>query len=104
MTIQPIEPTISSDELIAAPERFVDLSITQMHSIPQDALQEIQLQALRNHFRAILPTVPVLSRLAEDQNIHEIRDFADAGPLLLAHSVYKSYPLSVLEDGRFDQL
>jgi len=104
MNMRPGEPTLSTQELIDAPERFVDLTITQMHSIPNDALQEIQLGALRNHFRSMVESVPVLSRLAEDQGINDIRDFGDAGPLLLAHSVYKSYPLLVLEDGRFDQL
>jgi hypothetical protein len=104
MNVRSNEPTISTEELIDAPERFLDLTITQMHSIPHESLQEIQLAALRNHFRAMVDSVPVLSRLAEDQGIGEIRDFSDAGPLLLAHSVYKSYPLSVLEDGRFDQL
>ena len=104
MNVQMTNPLISADELAAAPERFLDLTITQMHSVPGDTLEEIHLQALHKHFRKMVALVPALTRLAEDQGIHEIAEIADAAPLLLAHSVYKSYPLSVLENGRFDQL
>ena len=104
MNMQSVRPALSTEELTAAPEKFLDLTITQMHSIANDTLQEIHTQALRDHFKTMVERVPVLMRLAEEQNIHKIGDIADAGPLLLAHSVYKSYPLSVLENGRFDQL
>jgi hypothetical protein len=89
---------------MSVPEKFLDLTITEMHSIPNETLQAIHAQALCNHFKTMVERVPVLARLAEEQNIHEVREIEQAGPLLLAHSVYKSYPLSVLENARFDQL
>jgi hypothetical protein len=102
--IQASGGTPTTEELIAAPERFLDLTITEMHSIPDATLQEIHLRALHNQFAAMVDRVPGLQRLAEDQGISRIDQIADAGPLLMAHSVYKSYPLSVLENERFDQL
>lgn len=95
---------VSIDDLAVAPEKFLDLSISEMHSIPDDDLVKIHTHALRRRFNTMVERVPVLQRLAADQAIDEIREIADAGPLLVAHSVYKSYPLSVLENGRFDQL
>jgi hypothetical protein len=97
-------PAPSTEDLVKAPERFLDLSITEMHSIPDHTLQEIHTRALGGHFAAMVERVPVLAKLADEQGIRRIDAIAQAGPLLLAHSVYKSYPLSVLENGRFDQL
>jgi hypothetical protein len=94
----------STEDLVKAPERFLDLSITEMHSIPDHTLQEIHTRALSGHFAAMVERVPVLAKLADEQGIRRIDAISQAGPLLLAHSVYKSYPLSVLENGRFDQL
>lgn len=102
--MSPTTATPSTEELINAPERFLDLSITEMHSIPNRTLEEIHTRALGSHFAAMVERVPVLSKLADEQDIRRIDEIPQAGPLLLAHSVYKSYPLSVLENGRFDQL
>src|SRR5580698_2208513 len=100
----PAIPPPSPEDLAQAPEKFLDLTITEMHSIPHGTLQEIHTRALSDHFAAMVQRVPVLAKLADEQRIHEINEIAQAGPLLLAHSVYKSYPISVLEYGRFDQL
>src|SRR5580698_752578 len=100
----PAIPPPSPEDLAQAPEKFLDLTITEMHSIPHGTLQEIHTRALSDHFAAMVQRVPVLAKLADEQRIHEINEIAQAGPLLLAHSVYKSYPISVLENGRFDQL
>jgi hypothetical protein len=42
--------------------------------------------------------------MATDQGIDAIRDIRDASYLLFPHTVYKSYPMSVLERGKFDRL
>jgi hypothetical protein len=102
--LKPARPALSIEELTAAPEKFLDLTITAMHSIPIVTLQEIHTRALSAHFTAMVERVPVLALLAEEQHVREISDIAQAGPLLISHSVYKSYPLSVLENGRFDLL
>jgi hypothetical protein len=103
-SVSAVRPARSVEELTAAPEKFLDLTITEMHSIPNGTLQEIHTRALSEHFTTMVERVPVLALLAEEQHIHQVREIAQAGPLLLSHSVYKSYPLSVLENGRFDRL
>lgn len=94
----------SLDDMIAAPERSLDLSITEQHSMSWEDIQTFHLGALQNHFAVMAEGVSALRRLAEEQDIDGIARIEDAGPLLMAHSVYKSYPLSFLEEGRFDQL
>jgi hypothetical protein len=56
--IQASGGTPTTEELIAAPERFLDLTITEMHSIPDATLQEIHLRALHNQFAAMVSGSP----------------------------------------------
>jgi hypothetical protein len=48
--------------------------------------------------------IPVLSRVADSAGIDEISSLEDLVPLLFAHSVYKSYPRSLLDKRRWDGL
>jgi hypothetical protein len=48
--------------------------------------------------------VQILQRIAESQSASEIKTLEDVAPLLLRHSMYKSYPLSILDRGQFDRL
>ena len=41
---------------------------------------------------------------AADAGITQIRSFDDLVPLLFAHTVYKSYPASFVEQGRWDRM
>ncbi len=46
----------------------------------------------------------MLTRLADFMGIMQIDRFEDVVPLLFDHTTYKSYPASLLDNGRFDQL
>jgi hypothetical protein len=48
--------------------------------------------------------IPVLSRVADSVGIDTISSLEDLVPLLFAHSVYKSYPRSLLDKRRWDGL
>jgi hypothetical protein len=86
------------------PETFVDASNDVLFGIDPAELAEIQCNAARLRFEQLVSKVPMLSRLAEEQRIDGIGSLADVAPLLVPHSTYKSYPLSVLENSRFDRL
>ena len=86
------------------PENYPDLSVTQQYTIPYDTVMDIQLAVLKDRFNHLVHKVPVLQKLAESQGVHEINDIHDAAVLLFPHSLYKSYPLSLLEKSRFDLL
>ena len=65
--------------------------------LPLSLLQPLRLEAARELFQERREQVPILQRRAEDSGIKEIRSFDDIVPLLFAHTVYKSYPASLLE-------
>ncbi|MGW5049807.1 hypothetical protein [Actinokineospora sp. NPDC004072] len=84
--------------------RWFDHDRMAMHTLPAADLAALQLAALRLRFSELRDRLPVLRALADEQRITEIGDLDDAAPLLFPHTVYKSYPASLLVDSRFDQL
>lgn len=95
---------VDIDALKKNPELLVELSIDDKFSFDSDVLGDLQLTAARKRFAELVDKVPALRRMAEDQKVAEIRDLNDIALLLFPHTLYKSYPLSVLETGRFDRL
>ncbi|GAA2264690.1 hypothetical protein GCM10010415_30910 [Streptomyces atrovirens] len=75
-----------------------------MHRLPAPDLTALQLAALRLRFTELAGRLPVVGALAREQHLDHIGTLDDAAPLLLPHTVYKSYPASLLSQGRFDQL
>lgn len=96
--------TPTATELTTDPDRFWDLSVTELYSIPLGEVHEIQRQALANRFADLIDRVPMVKKLAGGQSITAIENIVDAAPLLFQHSIYKSYPISYLEKNRFDKL
>ena len=90
--------------LKAAPESFVGLSAREFYSIPLPVLEEIQLGAARTRFETLRGNISMLQRFAAEQHVEQIRSLEDLALLLVPHSAYKSYPLSILELGQFDRL
>jgi hypothetical protein len=87
-----------------APAEFFGDSRRAMHQIDPARLAELQLSALRLRFDALRDRVPVLTAMAEEQGVTAIEQLDDIVPLLFQHSVYKSYPASLLERSRFGAL
>jgi len=65
---------------------------------------DIQLAAVRHRFAQLCEKLPPLRALAAENGVTEIVDLDTAARLLFKHSVYKSYPLSLIEKCRFDRL
>lgn len=70
---------------------------------PKD-IYPMQLEAARGLFAERREQIAVLRRRAEETGVQEIRSFADLVPLLFSHTVYKSYPPSFVEQGRWDRM
>jgi hypothetical protein len=98
------EPSLSIADLINAPERMIERSTEQMYSFPLEDQRRYQLEGARRRFAEQLEKIPVLRQLAQEQGIAELNAIEDLGPLLLPHSAYKSYPMSFLEQDRFDRI
>ncbi|MFF3439404.1 hypothetical protein [Streptosporangium sp. NPDC002721] len=86
------------------PVGFFGPSRWRMHTLAPDRLAALQLAALRMRYAELRDRIPVLRTIADEQRIGEIGTLDDAAPLLFPHTVYKSYPVSLLLDNRFDQL
>lgn len=102
----PGDPPSTVDSRLFAddPAAYFGRSRAAMHAIPPDRLAELQLAALADRFGRLRDRVPVLTAMADEQRITAIDTLDDAAPLLLPHTVYKSYPVSLLTGGRFDAL
>lgn len=96
-------PTLFS-RLVADPANFIDGSYDEGFQLSPEELDEVHLQGLRKRVGELVPGIPTLSALAQEQGIQHIDRIDDIVPLLFPHTVYKSYPLSLLEKGRFDRL
>ena len=88
----------------SSPAQFFGHSWYAMHHMDPDQLASLQLGALRIRFRELRDRIPVLSTMVAEHGIDELSESADVVPLLFQHSVYKSYPPSLLANNRFDHL
>ena len=89
---------------IEDPLSFFDMSYTKMLSVPRDHLQALQTEALKLRFEYRRDRIPMLTKLADKQNITSISEIDDVLPLLFEHTVYKSYPDFLLEKGDYDKM
>ena len=86
------------------PAAYFDFDVNKMGSIDRSEMQDLQLAALKLRFDALRDAVPMLKKLADEQGIDSLDSVEDVVPLLFEHTMYKSYPASLLEKGRFAQI
>jgi hypothetical protein len=75
-----------------------------MHHLPAEELEALQLAALQARFDDLRDAIPTLTAMADEQGVDAIEELDDVVPLLFQHSVYKSYPVSLLLKSRFTDL
>jgi hypothetical protein len=88
----------------STPAEFFGHSWYAMHHVPADQLRALQLSALRMRFAELSDAIPVLTTMANESAISDITTLDDVVPLLFQHSVYKSYPVSLLVKNKFTAL
>ena len=86
------------------PEEMYWQSQADSFAIPAADIARIQLAGLRRRFEELRDRLPPLRKLAEENGVTAINEINDAAALLFKHSVYKSYPASLIEKNRFDRL
>jgi len=91
-------------ELLDRPFEFCRKYGLEALNLARADLEKLQLTGLRQRFEQCREAVPVLKRLADNQNIQSINRLEDALPLLYTAQTYKSYPSSLLDQHRFDHL
>lgn len=96
---------------MAGAERELD-TVEQMLETPGQDLwswdaaerEAVQGKVVRERFAALKPKITQLSKLSALQGVAAISSIEDVLPLLFQHTVYKSYPISLIEKGRYDLL
>ncbi len=86
------------------PLEYFNKSITQMHSISNSDLEKLHTAGLALRFKEQYPTIKVLRNLADRLNISSLSEINDVVPLLFPHTIFKSYPSSLLDKKRFDKM
>jgi hypothetical protein len=89
-------------QLMNDPIKFFNSSITQMHMIPRGELEALQQIAMSLRFEEHYTSIEMLRSLADRLGITELNEFNDVVPLFFAHTAFKSYPASLLDNKRYD--
>jgi len=72
--------------------------------LPRDEIDALQLAGLKRRFAQLRDAIPVLKKLADAEGVDGLERVEDVVPLLFEHTIYKSYPPSLLEKRRFTQI
>ncbi len=94
----------SVQDFISDPVEFFDWSATKIWSMPRADREAMQLDGLKLRFSQLRESVGYLKKLADRQGVDAIETINDVVPLLFEHTVYKSYPSSLLEKSRFPMI
>lgn len=86
------------------PSGFFEGSNAAAHHVPAQDIAAMQLAVLQQRFALLRDRLAVLKAAADEQGIAAIGSINDGANLLFPHTVYKSYPVALLERNRFDQM
>lgn len=85
-------------------ERMLNTPSRDLWSMPAKERESLQSEVFRQRFGELRPRITQLNKLSSLQDIASVETIDDAPPLLFQHTVYKSYPISLIEKRRFDLL
>jgi hypothetical protein len=91
---------LQQDEISAIFERSWD----ELFTMPAPDVEAFQLASAKRRFEELLPQLGGLKAQAETHDVTRIDSLEDLVPLLFLDSIYKSYPLPLVEKGRWDLL
>lgn len=87
--------------LLTDPAALAGYSREAWNQLPREEIDALQLPALQRRFAELRDQIPVLKRLADAEGVEHIERLEDVVPLLFEHTVFKSYPPSLLEKNNF---
>lgn len=93
-------PTPLADDISST----VYLSNDEQYGLDRAEVEAFQLRAAQRRLHELLPRVVALRDQAQRTGVTKIEQLNDVVPLLFSHAIHKSYPLSILENRRFDLL
>lgn len=87
--------------LLTDPVALADHSLQNWLQLPRAEVDQLQLAGLKRRFAELRERIPVLKKLADAEGVEAIERLDDVVPLLFEHTMFKSYPPSLLEKNNF---
>lgn len=87
--------------LLADAPALAGYDYRQWNRFEPDDLAALQLEGLKRRFAQFRHAIPMLKKLADGEGIDAISTVDDVVPLLFEHTIYKSYPASLLDNNNF---
>ncbi|QEY71736.1 phenylacetate--CoA ligase [Pseudomonas denitrificans (nom. rej.)] len=87
--------------LLSDPEALANHCRQTWEQMPRAEIDALQLAGLQRRFAELRERIPVLKKLADGEGVERIEQLDDLVPLLFEHTVFKSYPPSLLEKNNF---
>jgi hypothetical protein len=84
------------------PLDYFEESVTKMHSVPREELEEMQRQAMIERFGEQRERIEMVRKLADRLGVTSVDKFDDMIPLMFSHTAYKSYPAALIDNNRWD--
>ena len=94
----------TTEAFIADPVAYFGGSLTRMWTLPAAKREAMQWEGLQMRFAQLRDRIGYLKKLADRDGVDALRTLNDVVPLLFEHTVYKSYPASLLEKSRFGMI
>ncbi|MNF32338.1 hypothetical protein D3C76_150800 [compost metagenome] len=89
------------ETLLNDPAALVEHSLQNWKQMPAEQINTLQLAGLKRRFAQMRDSIAVLKKLADAEGIEHIENLDDVVPLLFEHTLFKSYPPSLLEKNNF---
>ena len=102
-----LEPDSFDDRvrlLLNDPAALAGYSCHNWNRLPRDEVDALQLIGLKRRFAHLRDRIPMLKKLADAEGVESVEQMEDVVPLLFEHTVYKSYPPSLLEKRNFTHI
>ena len=96
------QSTRTVEQFMDDPIAFFGESLTHMHSIARNELEELHRQAMGIRFQQHVQSIEMVGKLAGRLGVTELREFNDVVPLMFSHTAFKSYPAALIDSKRFD--
>ncbi len=87
--------------LLTDPAALVEHSLQNWKQMSAEQIDTLQLAGLKRRFGEMRDRIPMLKKLADGEGIDRIEQLDDVVPLLFEHTMFKSYPPSLLERNNF---
>ena len=98
--VGPNHASLTADDI----SQYAYKSWNELFGMSRAEVEDWQLRSSRIRFEQMMPKISAMREQADAAGVTRINTLEDLVPLLFNHTVYKSYPMSVLENNRFDML